>query len=488
MLWRLTKDTTDICLEYRITGLAGEVAFYTLMSIPPLLLCVAGTLGYLDDLLGAGTIANVQRDILNASGTVLSPTSVNQLVRPLLHSVFSGGRPDLISVGFLLALWSGSRALYVFVDAVTIMYGLEGKRGIVWTRVLSLLLYIAALVVGSVVLPLVVAGPGLLVAAFPALAGLVHVLYWPVAVVLSVIFLTTLYHVSVPVRTPWREDLPGALVALLTLALTSVLLRIYLVHSIEGPSFYSTLAAPVAVLLWIAVVAGCVLVGAAVNASVDRLWPSEETAAARAESAAEREREATAAAEAAAARVRAAAAAAGPYEPGEDDAPSEFPERWAGFLPPSDLRSRLQPRGPRRGTGSAPEGGAGEREDERPESAPGERPREGRVVPPAPTGPAPRPDAGRPSDPRADGAWSPDSWPADLQTADRQAADRQAADRRRSDLRATGLRPVDPPASPPVPPHGGGPIGGPVGGSAGAATPPPMPRRAPHGGPPSSAN
>ena len=37
----------------------------------------------------------------------------------------------------VLALWSGSRALNVFVDTITIMYGLGGHRGIVKTRVLS---------------------------------------------------------------------------------------------------------------------------------------------------------------------------------------------------------------------------------------------------------------------------------------------------------------------------------------------------------------
>ena len=56
--------------------------------------------------------------------------------------MFKGGRFDVISVGFILALWSGSRALNVFVDTITIMYGLGGHRGIVRTRVLSFSLYV----------------------------------------------------------------------------------------------------------------------------------------------------------------------------------------------------------------------------------------------------------------------------------------------------------------------------------------------------------
>jgi membrane protein len=345
VVWQLIKDTTDTCMEYRVTGLAAEVAFFTLMSVPPLLLCVAGTLGYLS----AGTIQAVEQNILTAASTVLSQSSIDQVVKPLLKSVFSGGRPDLISIGFMLTLWSGSRALYVFVETVTIMYGLEGKRGIIYTRILSLILYIVALIVATVVLPLVVAGPGWVERELPAAQGPVHALYWPTALLLSVLLLTTLYHVAVPVRTPWREDLPGALVALLVLVLGSGILRFYLVHAIEGPSVYGSLAAPVAVMLWIGVTALAVLIGAAMNAAIDRMWPSRETALARAENELARE-------EAAAELVRRAEArrsavrnnAANPVPEGEEadgEAPAEYPERWADFLPPTNLRGRIQTRG-----------------------------------------------------------------------------------------------------------------------------------------------
>ena len=51
----------------------------------------------------------------------------------------------------MLALWSGSRALNVFVDTITIMHGLGGHRGIVKTRALSFLLYVLAMITGVVV-------------------------------------------------------------------------------------------------------------------------------------------------------------------------------------------------------------------------------------------------------------------------------------------------------------------------------------------------
>lgn len=298
--WLLLKDTVNSCMEHRVIGLAAEAAFFSLLSLPPLLLGLLGLLGYFDQWLI--DVETIRRNIIDASDTVLTPKGVDQIVRPLLDDVTRGGRPDLISFGFALALWSGSRAVNVFIDTITIMYGLEGHRGIVRTRLLAFGLYLVALVIGVVALPLMVAGPDAVVQLLPWSETAVRVLYWPVVVVLSVAFLTTLYHAAVPVRSPWREDLPGALVALGMWLLGSVLLRLYLLNAVEGPTIYGSLAAPVAVLLWFGVSAFAVLVGAAVNAAFDRVWPSVATATGRAETARAREE--------AAARLVAAASAA----------------------------------------------------------------------------------------------------------------------------------------------------------------------------------
>jgi membrane protein len=331
--WLLLKDTVNSCMEYRILGLAAEAAFFTLLSVPPLLLCLIGLLAYVDTWTGAHTISSLETNILEASRTVLSDKGVKEITEPILHDVMKG-RPDIISIGFLFALWSGSRAVNVFIDTITVMYGLDGVRGIVKTRVMSFLLFIVALLIGSVALPLMVAGPDAVVRVVPWSETVVQVLYWPVVIVLSIAFLTTLYHVSVPVRSPWIEDVPGALVALAMWVLGSFLLRIYLVHTIEGATIYGSLAASVAVLLWIGVSAFAVLVGAAVNAAIDRVWPAAATAAARAAN--ERIREAQVA------EYVARAAAARDSDPDDPDMPSEFPERWSRFLPPEDVTARLR--------------------------------------------------------------------------------------------------------------------------------------------------
>ncbi|MFF9688298.1 YihY/virulence factor BrkB family protein [Streptomyces sp. NPDC014623] len=336
MAWQLLKDTVNSCIEYRILGLAAEAAFFTLLSLPPLLLGLIGLLGYVDEWTSTTTVASIERNILGAVQTVLSERGVNDIAKPLIADVTTGARPDVISIGFAIALWSGSRAVNVFIDTITVMYGLDGHRGIVKTRLLAFLLYVVALLLGAVVLPLLVVGPDRVVEFVPWGTEVLAVMYWPLVILLSIAFLTTLYHVSVPVRSPWLEDVPGALVALGMWVLGSFLLRIYLTSTVEGPTIYGSLAAPIAVLLWIGISAFAVLVGAAVNAAIDRVWPSLATAAARAAS--DRIKAAQAA------ELVARAANWGAYaDDDEEDVsmPSEFPERWSRFLPPDDVKSRL---------------------------------------------------------------------------------------------------------------------------------------------------
>src|SRR3954451_7849983 len=105
------------------------------------------------------------------------------------------------------------------------MYGLGGQRGIVKTRVLSFCLYVMGLITGVVTIPLVVAGPSLVHRVVPHRLAFVNEAYWPVVVVLGVCFLATLYHVSVPVRTSWRYNLPGAALTMLMWIFGSFLLR-----------------------------------------------------------------------------------------------------------------------------------------------------------------------------------------------------------------------------------------------------------------------
>ena len=283
-MWRLTTATVSACLRYRVTGLAAEAAFFAILSLPPLVFGLAGTIGYVLNQFEVAELQTLRAQVVDLARQALTNDSVNKVIIPTLDDVLNARiRYDVISVGFVLALWSGSRALNVFVDTITIMYGLGGRRGIVRTRLLSFTLYVVALIVGVIVLPLVLAGPGIVDRLLPAQVDFLNAAYWPVVVVLSVFFLTTMYHLSVPVRTSWRYDLPGAALALTVWILGSFLLRWTLQTAVGSTSIFGPLAAPIAVLLWLYLTSIAVLIGAALNAAFDRVWPESSTARARLE-------------------------------------------------------------------------------------------------------------------------------------------------------------------------------------------------------------
>lgn len=281
-LARLTLETLRVCMRYRVTGLASEAGFFALLSLPPLVLGLFGGVGYIGPWLGSGRVHQVTTAIEAYASQFLTDDSVTQVILPTIDDVLQNGRFDVISVGFVLSLWSGSRALNVFVDTISIMYGQSGVRGIVRTRALSFSLYLLALVVGVVVIPLVLIGPSLLAELLPERVQFLRLLYWPVVVTLTVASLTSLFHVSTPRRSPWLRDVPGAFLTLFIWIMTSFFLRQSLRASVGGTSIYGPLAAPIVLLIWLYFLALAILVGAALNAAARRFWSVEERISSRA--------------------------------------------------------------------------------------------------------------------------------------------------------------------------------------------------------------
>jgi membrane protein len=281
-LWRITVATVGSCMRYRVTGLAAEAAFFAILSVPPLVFAMAGAIGYVSERFSAAQLDDVRQAVLDLSSQALTERAVNTIIRPTIDTVLEGGRYDVISVGFVLALWSGSRALNVFVDTITIMHGLGGHRGIVKTRALSFVLYVMAMLTGMVSIPLVVAGPTLVERWLPERFEFLMSFYWPLVLLLCICFLATLYHVSVPVRTNWAFNLPGATFSLVAWIAGSFVLRwVLTVTAAESRSIYGPLAAPIAVMLWLYLLAIAVLIGAAVNAAFDTVFPQGSTTRAR---------------------------------------------------------------------------------------------------------------------------------------------------------------------------------------------------------------
>jgi membrane protein len=276
---RLLRRAIVNAWNHRILGLSAEAAFWQLLSLPSLLLALIATLGYFSRIIGHSTIEHTQTSVENLFSKAFTPEVVSELVTPILHEVLTGGRPDVISIGFLLALWAGSSATATFVNTITIAYGMRDLRGPIRSRLLALWLFLGSVLVGVILLPLLVLGPTLLTDIFPAhhrgtAGAVIRGLYYPALVVLLLAGLTTLYRLAPPRRLPWRRGVPGAVLAMLVFIGGSEALQGYINFILSRNHAYGTLAAPVATLIFFFVLALGVLLGAEFNAAIEEEWPA----------------------------------------------------------------------------------------------------------------------------------------------------------------------------------------------------------------------
>ena len=287
----LVRSTLSRAWNDRVLGLAAEAGFWQLLSLPSLLLAVMGLLGYFSGALGPDTVHDVETAIVHGLKHVIVPSAVDSTVQPAVDRILRGGRADVVSIGFIVSFWTGSSAMATFVNTITIAYGLRHHRGAVRSRILALELYLGFVAVGVVLLPLLVLGPARIIKLSPhnwhhVVHEITLIGYWPVVILISLALLTTLYHLAIPVRTPWRRAVPGAIVGLALWLAGSVLLRMWLTWAFESSkATYGPLSAPVAVLFFMYLTALAILLGAELNAEIDRLWPVQATEQARREEA-----------------------------------------------------------------------------------------------------------------------------------------------------------------------------------------------------------
>lgn len=276
--WELTVRTVLDSLDDRIPGLGAEAAFFALLSLPPLLLVIVG---------GFATVAEdstgeLQKVLIGFAGRFLSPTTMGDFVVPFVNDLVATGGRGVLSLGIVTGLWAASRATAVYLDAIRIAYDVPERRSGWKRRLLALGLTLGGIVVSLVLLPALLLGDELVrfvdfllpSAVQRTTIVLLDALFWPAVVVVALALLTTTYHIGVPRRTPWRRDFPGALLALTLWLLGSAGLRYYVGATFRDDPVYGVLAAPLVVLLWLYVTALAVLLGAELNAEIEKMWPA----------------------------------------------------------------------------------------------------------------------------------------------------------------------------------------------------------------------
>ena len=204
---------------------------------------------------------------------------MEDIIAPTVSDILTNARAEVVSIGFVISLWSGSSAMSSFVDAITRAHEQYLLRNPVWQRLLALLLYVVGLVTGIVALPIVAIGPErparfLPESWQPTARPLLDFLLSPLVIGLVLLLaLTTLYKIALPLKPPWYRGLPGALLAAAVFLVGATGLRVYLDWLTSTGYTYGALAAPIAFLLGTFFIGMAIVLGAHFNASIQSLWP-----------------------------------------------------------------------------------------------------------------------------------------------------------------------------------------------------------------------
>jgi membrane protein len=118
----LAKQTVKEIGEDRIPSLAAETAYYFFFSLFPLLLFLTPILG----LVGNGQ--ELMQSMLGRLSTTMPADTLSLLRRVLGEIITSTGNAGIMSVGVLLAAWSGSNIFGSLMGALNIAYDVTETR------------------------------------------------------------------------------------------------------------------------------------------------------------------------------------------------------------------------------------------------------------------------------------------------------------------------------------------------------------------------
>ena len=264
----LLKNTGKEVLEDNVLGLAAQTAYYFFFSLFPMLLFTTPVIGLLGD--PQGTIAWVT----DQAAQVIPPDALG-LVRGVVDDVvFSENAPGLISIGLLLAAWTGSNVFNNMIYALNRAYDIDESRPFWKKRLIAL----AALVVAGLSLfiasTIMLAGPEIIdwiVSLVPGLEGtrtLWLIVQYPLAFGILVGMLWMIYYFLPNLRQSKSQVLVGAVVATLLWITVTLAFRAYVVNFGSYNKTYGTIGAVIILLTWMYLTMLVILVGGELNAEL----------------------------------------------------------------------------------------------------------------------------------------------------------------------------------------------------------------------------
>jgi membrane protein len=251
-----------------VSVLAAAVGFYGMLAIFPALAVLVAIYGLFAD---PATVGHS----INTIGRLL-PAEAQSLIVAFLKSVASYNSSRLgisLLVSFLLALWTARAGTVTVIEALNIIYEEAEKRGTLKFESVALAMTLAGILFAIVAL--------VLVAAIPAAIELLSLskgwriigfaLPWPILVAGMVVALATTYRFAPSRETPkWQWVTWGSVFATALWIAASLGFSFYVASFGSYDRTFGSLGAVVVLLTWFYISAFSVLLGACLDAEIER--------------------------------------------------------------------------------------------------------------------------------------------------------------------------------------------------------------------------
>ena len=255
-LWQLLKD---VVAEYQRDGIgdvAASITFWTMLSVPAAVLALVSVLSSLERVLGASIANDVETAI---SDFVVETFTDSEALSETVDELFNTPSNGIATVATMVALFTLSRAFAGLIRALDIAYEVDDPRPWWFVRMVAI-----ALGVGTVS---VIAAGATVLAFLPSLPfnSVLRLAVLPVVFLFLVLWATTVFHVGPNHRTPWRYDVPGAVVAATGWVAATQGFAYYVRIAGQGNSVQSGVGAVLLALTLVYVLGVILLFGAEVN-------------------------------------------------------------------------------------------------------------------------------------------------------------------------------------------------------------------------------
>ena len=246
----LVKRTVGEIGKDGIPSLAAETAYYFFFSLFPLLLFLTPLLG----LIGNGQA--LMDSLLGRLATTLPPDALSLLRKTLSEIVSSSGGAGVMSLGALLAGWSGSSICGTLMDSLNVAYDVSETRPL-WKRVALRLgcLFLSGIIVIAATFVFL---DGEVIAGWAGRAlhlgqaGVVFftALQFLIAICLVVALCVALFTLLPNVRQRWSHVIIASIATTLLWILATLVFRLYVQHFSSFNKTYGTIGGVIALLSW----------------------------------------------------------------------------------------------------------------------------------------------------------------------------------------------------------------------------------------------